>query len=134
MLATGLLTLYQLTADDAWLAAATDLLDTALAHFADRDRPGRWFDSADDAEQLMLRPADPMDGATPSGASLDRRSAADWRRIWSARSAPTATGRRRPTTLQAHSPLLARAAALGRPLAGGRRIRGARAVADRGGL
>ena len=69
MLATGLLALYQLTSDAAWLTAATDLLDTALQHFADPQRPGRWFDTADDAEQLMLRPADPLDGATPSGAS-----------------------------------------------------------------
>ncbi|OMC53068.1 hypothetical protein A5747_20265 [Mycobacterium sp. IS-836] len=69
MLATGLLALYQLTADDAWLTRATELLDIALAHFADPQRPGRWFDTADDAEQLMLRPADPLDGATPSGAS-----------------------------------------------------------------
>jgi hypothetical protein len=69
MLATGLLALYQLTAEAGWLATATDLLDAALAHFADEQRPGRWFDTADDAEQLMLRPADPLDGATPSGAS-----------------------------------------------------------------
>ncbi|GAB1815212.1 thioredoxin domain-containing protein [Mycobacterium sp. MUNTM1] len=69
MLTTGLLALYQLSADAAWLAAATDLLDTALAHFADQAQPGRWFDTADDAEQLVLRPADPLDGATPSGAS-----------------------------------------------------------------
>jgi uncharacterized protein len=69
MLATGLLALYQLTAEEAWLTTATELLDTALRHFADPQRPGRWFDTADDAERLMLRPADPMDGATPSGAS-----------------------------------------------------------------
>ena len=69
MLASGLLALYQLTAEQAWLTAATDLLDTALRHFADPRRPGRWFDTADDAEQLVLRPADPLDGATPSGAS-----------------------------------------------------------------
>jgi uncharacterized protein len=71
MLATGLLALYQLTADDSWLTAATGLLDLALEHFADADpqRPGHWFDTADDAERLVLRPADPMDGATPSGAS-----------------------------------------------------------------
>ncbi|WP_375488365.1 thioredoxin domain-containing protein, partial [uncultured Mycobacterium sp.] len=68
-LATGLLTLYQLTMDPAWLETATELLDIALTHFADPDVPGRWFDSADDAEQLMFRPADPVDGATPSGAS-----------------------------------------------------------------
>ena len=52
-----------------WLDAATGLLDIALEHFADPERPGRWFDTADDAEQLMVRPADPLDGATPSGAS-----------------------------------------------------------------
>jgi uncharacterized protein YyaL (SSP411 family) len=68
-LATGLLTLYQLTGDASWLDAATGLLDVALDHFTDPDRDGRWFDSADDAEQLMVRPADPLDGATPSGAS-----------------------------------------------------------------
>jgi uncharacterized protein len=68
-LVTGLLTLYQLTGDASWLDAATGLLDVALDHFTDQDRDGRWFDSADDAEQLMLRPADPLDGATPSGAS-----------------------------------------------------------------
>jgi uncharacterized protein len=69
MLATGLLALYQLNADEAWLTSATDLLDTALQHFADPLHPGHWFDTADDAEQLLLRPADPLDGATPSGAS-----------------------------------------------------------------
>lgn len=69
-LATGLLTLYQLSGEATWLDAATSLLDIALDHFTDPDRPGRWYDSADDAEQLMVRPADPLDGATPSGASL----------------------------------------------------------------
>ena len=68
-LATGLLALYQLTSDEAWLTAATDLLEIALRHFADPQQPGRWFDTADDAERLVLRPADPLDGATPSGAS-----------------------------------------------------------------
>ncbi|GJJ17129.1 thioredoxin domain-containing protein [Mycolicibacterium mageritense] len=66
-LATGLLTLCQLTG--SWLPEATRLLDVALDHFADPERPGRWFDTADDAEQLMVRPSDPIDGATPSGAS-----------------------------------------------------------------
>ena len=69
MLATGLLTLYQMTGDAAWLGAATSLVDIALEHFANPEREGRWYDSADDAEQLMVRPADPLDGATPSGAS-----------------------------------------------------------------
>jgi hypothetical protein len=69
-LATGLLTLHQVTGEASWLMAATDLLDTALAQYADPEAPGRWFDTAADAEQLVLRPADPVDGATPSGASL----------------------------------------------------------------
>ena len=68
-LATGLLTLYQITGGAEWLTAATGLLDAALEHFADSDHPGLWFDTADDAEQLLVRPADPLDGATPSGAS-----------------------------------------------------------------
>jgi len=69
-LATGLLTLNQVTGKASWLMAATDLLDTAMAQFADPDSPGRWFDTAADAERLVLRPSDPVDGATPSGASL----------------------------------------------------------------
>lgn len=68
-LATALCGLYQLTGTRSWLTVATGLVDIALDHFADPDTPGRWFDTADDAETLMLRPADPLDGATPSGAS-----------------------------------------------------------------
>ncbi|BBY82275.1 thioredoxin domain-containing protein [Mycolicibacterium pulveris] len=69
-LATGLLTLHQVTGEASWLDTATTLIDLALEHFADPDRAGRWFDTADDAEALMVRPSDPLDGATPSGASL----------------------------------------------------------------
>ncbi|WP_407667581.1 thioredoxin domain-containing protein [Mycolicibacterium arseniciresistens] len=69
MLATGLLTLYTVTGEPSWLRAASRLLDVALEHFADPEVPGRWFDTADDADKLMVRPSDPMDGATPSGAS-----------------------------------------------------------------
>lgn len=69
-LATGLLSVYQLTGDASLRDAAAGLLDTALDHFADPGSPGRWFDSADDSEALVLRPADPVDGATPSGAAL----------------------------------------------------------------
>lgn len=68
-LATGLLSLYQVTGEWRWREAAAQLLDTALDHFADPASPGAWFDVADDAEQLVLRPSDPLDGATPSGAS-----------------------------------------------------------------
>jgi uncharacterized protein YyaL (SSP411 family) len=69
-LATALLTLHQVTGADDWLRTATSLLDTALEHFADPERDGGWFDTADDAEHLLVRPSDPIDGATPAGASL----------------------------------------------------------------
>ena len=104
-LATGLLTLYQLTADDLWLATATGLLDIALAHFADRDRPGRWFDSADDAERLMFRPADPYDGATPSGASATAEALLTGAHLTGVERYQHAAA----ATIQAHSVLLARA-------------------------
>lgn len=69
MLATGLLTLCTATGDDSFLQAALHLIDVALDHFADPQQDGRWYDTSDDAEALMVRPADPFDGATPSGAS-----------------------------------------------------------------
>ena len=68
-LADGLLALYQATAEPRWLSAATGLLDTALAHFADPSAPGAYHDTADDADALVWRPGDPGDNASPSGAS-----------------------------------------------------------------
>lgn len=68
-LALGLLALHQ-TAEGDWLAAAQRVLDTAITHFADADTSGSWFDTADDAETLLTRPRDPLDGATPSGTSV----------------------------------------------------------------
>ncbi len=68
-LAEGLLALHQATGEPRWLAVATELLDTTLAHFADPDHPGSYFDTADDAEALLHRPKDPTDNATPSGAA-----------------------------------------------------------------
>lgn len=107
-LATGLLTLYQLTGDQSWLSTAAELVSLALRHFADPDRPGRWFDSADDAEALMVRPADPLDGATPSGAALIAEALLTIGHTvdgqWAARYGEAAA-----ETLLAHSPLLARA-------------------------
>ncbi|GAA0939017.1 thioredoxin domain-containing protein [Pseudonocardia zijingensis] len=68
-LAEGLLALHQATGEARWLGAATDLLDTALAHFADPHQPGSFFDTADDAEALLHRPRDVTDNASPCGAS-----------------------------------------------------------------
>jgi uncharacterized protein YyaL (SSP411 family) len=58
---------HQLTGDPAWLTAAGGLLDEALEHFV--DGKGGFFDTADDAERLVARPADPTDNATPAGLS-----------------------------------------------------------------
>ena len=65
--ATAFLDLVQHTSDPVWLTAATDLLDTVLAHFRADD--GGFFDTADDAEVLVARPKDPSDNASPSGTS-----------------------------------------------------------------
>jgi uncharacterized protein YyaL (SSP411 family) len=107
-LATGLLTIYQLTGDPSWLATAAELIGLAQGHFADPDRPGRWFDTADDAEQLMVRPSDPVDGATPAGASLIAEALLTIGHMvdgeWAGRYGEAAAD-----TLLAHSPLLAKA-------------------------
>jgi uncharacterized protein YyaL (SSP411 family) len=65
--AEAFLAVHQLTADGRWLDLAKVLLDVALAHFGTGD--GGFYDTADDAEQLITRPADPTDNATPSGFS-----------------------------------------------------------------
>ncbi|MGW5580602.1 thioredoxin domain-containing protein [Micromonospora chokoriensis] len=59
--------LHQLTGEGRWLTLAGELLDTALARFAAPG--GAFYDTADDAERLVARPADPTDNATPSGRS-----------------------------------------------------------------
>jgi uncharacterized protein len=63
--AEGLLALSGVTGEARWVELAGSLLDTALARFADGD--GGFFDTADDGEPLIYRPADPTDNATPSG-------------------------------------------------------------------
>ena len=66
-LADGLLTLHQVRPREGWLAAATQLLETAEAHHD--DGRGGFYDSADDAEKLIVRPRGHVDGAEPSGTS-----------------------------------------------------------------
>ncbi|MFD8500572.1 thioredoxin domain-containing protein [Amycolatopsis sp. NPDC059657] len=67
--AQGFLSLHQATAEPRWLTRATELLDIALARFAVEGEPGAFHDTADDAEALVQRPADPTDNASPAGAS-----------------------------------------------------------------
>jgi len=63
--ASGLLVLYGVTGADRWVPVAASLLDTVLSAFGDGS--GGFYDTADDGERLIFRPADPADGATPSG-------------------------------------------------------------------
>ena len=58
---------HQLTGEGRWLELAGQLLDAVRTHFADGS--GGFYDTADDAEQLVTRPADPTDNASPSGLS-----------------------------------------------------------------
>ncbi len=59
--------LHQLTGEGRWLELAGGLLDAALARFG--NGRGGFYDTADDAESLVTRPADPTDNATPSGVA-----------------------------------------------------------------
>ena len=63
--AAGLLTLAGVTGEEQWVTVAGELLEITLERF--RDVSGGFYDTADDSEQLIYRPADPADGPTPSG-------------------------------------------------------------------
>jgi uncharacterized protein YyaL (SSP411 family) len=63
--AAGLLTLFGVTGEARWATVAGELLETVLAEFPDGN--GGFFDAPADGERLIYRPADPLDGATPSG-------------------------------------------------------------------
>lgn len=63
--AEGFLALASVTGEGAWLEFAGFLLDIVLQHFTGEG--GQMFDAADDAEQLIRRPQDPTDSATPAG-------------------------------------------------------------------
>ncbi|MFJ8755110.1 thioredoxin domain-containing protein [Streptomyces sp. NPDC102441] len=63
--AEGFLALASVTGEGAWLDFAGFLLDIVLERFPGEG--GQLFDTADDAEQLIRRPQDPTDSATPAG-------------------------------------------------------------------
>ncbi|MEU2432948.1 thioredoxin domain-containing protein [Streptomyces sp. NPDC007861] len=63
--AEGFLALAAVTGEGAWLEFAGFLLDIVLDQFVGEE--GALYDTAHDAEQLIRRPQDPTDNATPSG-------------------------------------------------------------------
>ena len=63
--AEGFIALAGVSGSGRWASLAGDLLRTALARFRGSD--GSFYDTADDAEQLIYRPAEVADGPSPSG-------------------------------------------------------------------
>ncbi|KRC66382.1 N-acylglucosamine 2-epimerase [Aeromicrobium sp. Root236] len=56
-----------ITGEAVWLDRARLLLDRVVEHFVDPE--GGFFDTADDSENLVVRPKDASDNAYPSGTS-----------------------------------------------------------------
>ena len=67
--ADALVALYEATFDLRWLEDARTIADVILDRFADTESGG-FFDTASDHEQLVTRPKDIFDNATPSGTSV----------------------------------------------------------------
>ena len=67
-LTLGLLALYQSDPQPHWYQRALILADEMLAHFSDGQTG--FYDIRDDHEQLLFRPRDLQDNATPSGSAL----------------------------------------------------------------
>jgi hypothetical protein len=67
-LALALLTIYVADPDVRWFKTASQLVQVMQTHFSDPS--GGFFDTRDDQEQLLARPKELQDNATPSGNSL----------------------------------------------------------------
>jgi uncharacterized protein YyaL (SSP411 family) len=68
-LAQGLLALYEADHDPSWLRWAQELANDADARFRDPDN-GTYFTVASDSEQLITRPRELLDNATPATSSV----------------------------------------------------------------
>jgi hypothetical protein len=69
LLADGLIALSHADGNPHWLNEAIRLADSMLALFWDK-RENRFYDTASDHEELILRPRNVSDNATPSGNSV----------------------------------------------------------------
>lgn len=67
-LVLGLLALYQVDFQNQWFATAKELTQQIVTHFYDPQ--SGFFDTRDDHENLVVRPRDIQDNATPSGNAL----------------------------------------------------------------
>jgi uncharacterized protein YyaL (SSP411 family) len=68
-LGNALLSVHEATLDPAWLGEARWCVERVLELFWD-GKTRAFYDTASDAERLVVRPRDVMDNATPSGNSL----------------------------------------------------------------
>ena len=68
----GLLDLFEASAERRWLDEAIALDRVVAAQF--EDPAGAWFDTADDAEELLVRRKAIRDGAVPSGNGVQVRN------------------------------------------------------------
>jgi|JFJP01.1.fsa_nt_gi hypothetical protein len=64
----GLLELYQTDFNNKWFTSAVELADEMIEKFRDPD--GGFFDTPHDGKELLIRPKDIADNATPSGNAL----------------------------------------------------------------
>jgi uncharacterized protein YyaL (SSP411 family) len=67
--ALAFIAVYEIAFDEQWLSLARSIADAMLAAFWDAEER-KIYDTAADAEQLILRPRDLSDNAIPSGSSL----------------------------------------------------------------
>ncbi|MFM9106334.1 MAG: thioredoxin domain-containing protein, partial [Chloroflexota bacterium] len=65
----GLIALHAATLEPRWLEEALALADVMVASFADPKGPG-FYDTSAMAEELVARPREIQDGATPSGSAV----------------------------------------------------------------
>ena len=96
------LVLHQVTSALLWLERASTLLDDILDRFRDNGSGG-FFDTASDAEQLVVRPQEHTDNATPSGWSAATSALLTF-------AALTGSDRHRAAAEESLSPLVALAA------------------------
>ncbi|HET9499165.1 MAG TPA: thioredoxin domain-containing protein, partial [Marmoricola sp.] len=90
--AGAFLDLFLATGEHEWLVPARGLLNEAMAMFGAPD--GGFFDTCESAEQLVARPRDPSDNASPSGLSSIVHPLLTW-------AALTGSGRHRDRAEQA---------------------------------
>ena len=69
LLADALLAVYELTFDPRWLREAQAIAGSMVDRFWESEQ-GCFYDTAADAERLIVRPRDVLDNATPSGNSV----------------------------------------------------------------